>query len=64
MSKLVITGLVLAVGVYAITKMQMHALDHGVDGTLYTLSIVTVGGLVAGFRGFSIKEVFDWWRGR
>ena len=64
MSKLIITGIVLAVGVIAITRMQMHALDHGIDGTLYILSVVTVGGLVSGFCGFSLKEVFDWWKGR
>ena len=64
MSRLIITGLVLTVGIYAITKMQMHALSHGVDGTLYMLSIGAVAGLVAGFCGFSLKEVFDWWKGR
>ncbi len=64
MSRLVITGLVLMAGIYAIVKMQMNALDHGVDGTLYTLSIGAIMGLVAGFCGFSLKEVLDWWRGR
>jgi len=64
MSKLIITGIVLAVGIVAITAMQMHALDHGINGTLYVLSVVTVGGLVSGFCGFSLKEVLDWWKGR
>ena len=64
MSKLVVTGLVLTVGIYAITKAQMHALDHGVDGTIYSLYLVVVAGLIAGFCGFSLKEVFDWWKGR
>ena len=64
MSKLIVMGLVLVVGIYSITTMQMHALDHGVNGTVYILSIMIVGSLVAGFCGFKIKEVFDWWKGR
>ena len=64
MSRLVITGLVLVVGVIALTIAQMHALDHGIDGTIYSLYLLVVAGLVSGFCGFSIKEALDWWKGR
>ena len=58
-------GLVaLVTGVVSITVMQMHALDHGINGTLYTLSVLTVGGLIAGFCGFKLKDVISWWRDR
>ena len=64
MAKLICMTVVFAVGAYSITTMQMHALDHGINGTLYILSIMVVGSLVAGFCGFRLKEVFDWWKGR
>ena len=64
MTKLLCMTLVLVVGIAAITVMQMHALEHGIDGTLYFLSAVVVAGLVAGFCGFSLKEALDWWKGR
>lgn len=61
MSKL-LPSLVLLAGIASITTMQINALNHGVNGTVYTMSVVTVGGLVAGFCGFKLKDVLDWWR--
>ena len=64
MARLLCTTLVLVTGVAAITTMQLYALSQGVDGTLFSLTLVVIGGLVAGFCGFSIREALDWWKAR
>ena len=62
MARLICTTLVLIVGIAAITTMQLYALSQGINGTLYSLSLVVVGGLIAGFGGFSLKEALSWWK--
>lgn len=64
MAKLLCTTVVLVAGITAITTMQLYALSQGVNGTLFSLSLVVIGGLVAGFCGFKLKDALDWWKGR
>lgn len=64
MTKLLCMTLVLVAGIASITTMQLYALSQGINGTLYSLSLMMVAVLVAGFCGFRIKDVFDWWKGR
>ncbi len=55
-------AIVIIAAIVAILTMQMYALNQGINGTLYMLSVATVAGLASGFAGFKLKDIRNWWK--
>ncbi len=55
----------LTLGVVSLTIIQVHALDHGVNGTLMLFIACSIGSMICLFLGFKAKDIkamWDVWR--
>ena len=45
-----------SVAMFLIAALELYALNQGVNGTFFSLSVVEIGMLAGGFAGFRIKK--------
>jgi len=51
-----LSAVVVIVAIISITALDLYALHRGVDGTLFAAALATIGALVGGFCGFTLRK--------